>query len=303
VLVFVGRFFPGKPGGVLAAELLDHGDGRLDRPERHAVEDVQLAAAAGLPCVFLERRLEEQRPEVHAGQPACVHRLGKQIAVDPRRADDLERSRGPAPFREDRAFEQNRPGIDNCRVERRDVRRRHDPGQARIVEVLLARPAVHPRDLERRPDDVVEHERQLSDRHAVAHRNWKLPDKGRVRRIEQRPFERDPADRIRAVADHHFDAMLHRGAQAVGHRVHKRVDAGPHVLQVHHEDIEPGEHLSRRLARFAVQGVDRQAPAGVLRVRALDHVVLQVGAEPVLRPEDRGERDVRIQGKPLGGVP
>ena len=42
---------------------------------------------------------------------------------------------------------------------------------------------------------------------------------------------------------------------------------------------------------------------GVLRVARLDHVVLHVRPEPVLRPEDRRERDARFGADPVEDVP
>ena len=54
------------------------------------------------------------------------------------------------------------------------------------------------------------------------------------------------------------------------------------------------QHLRRRLTRFAVQRIDRHAPPRVTRVRRLDHVVLEVGAEAVLRPEERRDFHVRV---------
>ena len=63
------------------------------------------------------------------------------------------------------------------------------------------------------------------------------------------------------------------------------------------------EHLGRRLARLAVEREDRHVAPRILGVRRLDHVVLEVGAEAVLRAEDRGERAVRRGGEPIDDVP
>ena len=49
------------------------------------------------------------------------------------------------------------------------------------------------------------------------------------------------------------------------------------------------EHLLGGLARLTVERKDRHVAAPVLGVGRLDHVVLQVGAVAVLRPEDGGE--------------
>ncbi len=90
---------------------------------------------------------------------------------------------------------------------------------------------------------------------------------------------------------------LRCGAQAIGHGVDVGVDAGADVLQVDDEHVDEVEHLGRRLAGLAIQREDRDAAARVGAVRRLDHVVLEIGAEAVLRPEDRGEFEGRRFGE------
>ena len=69
----------------------------------------------------------------------------------------------------------------------------------------------------------------------------------------------------------------------------------------------PLEHPGGRLTRLAVERVDGDAARGVLGVGGLDHVVLHVGAEAVLRPEDGRQRDARlrcdaVEHVPAGGI-
>jgi hypothetical protein len=87
--------------------------------------------------------------------------------------------------------------------------------------------------------------------------------------------------------------MTRAGAQAVGHRVDVGVDAGADVLQVDHQRIESAQHLGGRFARLTVERVDRHPATRVVDVRRLDHVVLHVRPEPVLRSEDRAELHTR----------
>ena len=61
------------------------------------------------------------------------------------------------------------------------------------------------------------------------------------------------------------------------------------ILEVDDEHVEIAQHLGRRLARLAVQRVDRHAADLVVRVPRLDHVVLHVRPEPVLRAENGGQ--------------
>ena len=152
------------------------------------------------------------------------------------------------------------------------------------------------------PKALVEESRELADRHAVAHRNRKLADKRAPGLLQARAFDRLAANRVRPIADHDRQPAARRRAHAVGHRVDVGVDARADVLQIDDEHVEAVEHLGRRLARVAVEREHRHAPPAVPPVRRLDHVVLQIGPEPVLRPEERRERDVGIVEEPVGGV-
>ena len=72
------------------------------------------------------------------------------------------------------------------------------------------------------------------------------------------------ADRVRPVAHDDPDAVPRRGAHAVGHRVDEGVDAGADVLQVDDQHVDVAQHLRGRLARLAVERVDRHAPPRVV---------------------------------------
>ena len=136
---------------------------------------------------------------------------------------------------------------------------------------------------------LVEQPRKLGDGHAVAHGHAELADEGLKAWFERRSFNLHPADGIGPVADDDRQAMTRRGPQAVRHGVDEGVDARADVLKVDDEHVDEIEHLLGRLARLAIEREDRHVAAPVLGVRRLDHVVLQVGAVAVLRPEDCGE--------------
>ena len=91
-------------------------------------------------------------------------------------------------------------------------------------------------------------------------------------------------------------------AQAVRHRVDEGVDARADVLQIDDEDVQPLQHLGGGLAGLAVERVDRHAPPRIRRVRRLDHVVLEIGAEPVLGAEEGRQRDAGRAAHEIGGV-
>jgi hypothetical protein len=128
----------------------------------------------------------------------------------------------------------------------------------------------------------------------VTQRNGEEADERLEPGLQQLAFDRDPADRVRPIADDHRQADAAGGLQAVRHRVDEGVDARADVLQIDHEDVEVLQHLRRRLAGFAVQRVHRHASPRVLRMRRLDHVVLQRRMEAMLRAEDRAEADARL---------
>ena len=125
----------------------------------------------------------------------------------------------------------------------------------------------------------------------MAHRDWKLADERFPSRLKTCAFDRGAADRIRPIADEDLHAVPGGGAHAVGHRIDIGVDARADVLQVDDEHVDPAQHVGGRLPRLAIQGIDRHAPPRVVAVRRFHHVVLHVGAETVLRAENRRDRD------------
>ena len=128
------------------------------------------------------------------GRSRAVHRVGEPLGDDPGRADELERPRRPAAFRDVRAFEQHRARIHDRGVERRHVRRRHDPRQPGLVVSTSRAASRHRHDLELGADAevIVEEPRQLADRHAVPHRDRILADERLEPALEHRAFDATP---------------------------------------------------------------------------------------------------------------
>jgi hypothetical protein len=116
---------------------------------------------------------------------------------------------------------------------------------------------------------------------------------------QHRPFDVDAANRVRPVADDRLDAVLAASRQAIRHRVDVGVDAGADVLKIDDEGVEPLQHGGRRLACLAVERIDRHASQVVARVRRLDHVLLEIRPEAVLRPENRAQYRIAPRG---GGI-
>ena len=129
-----------KLSGARARNACDEGDACLNRTKRLTIAHVDLAAAARRSGVLVERRLEDGRPEIgRRADRARSAPSANAFGVDPGRADQLERPRRPAPFRDIRAFEQHGARIDDRRVECRDVRRRQHPGHVACRREYISR--------------------------------------------------------------------------------------------------------------------------------------------------------------------
>ena len=91
--------------------------------------------------------------------------------------------------------------------------------------------------------------------------------------------------------------MLRRRLQHVPQRGDEGVDAAAQVLQVDEQDVEGLHRCVGGFAHFAVEAEHRYAQDRVVEVRALDHVVLLVAAQPVLRAEGGGQLHVAERGQ------
>jgi hypothetical protein len=121
--------------------------------------------------------------------------------------------------------------------------------------------------------------RQLANRHPVTQRNRIQPDERFEARPWHRPFHGVGGNGIGAVADDDRKAGALRRLQAVRHGVDERVDARVGILEIDHQHVELGQYLGRRLARFALERIDRDLTTGIALVRHLDHVVLPAWCE------------------------
>ena len=102
------------------------------RAQAIAIGDDQEDAVARLAAELrARRRRERHRVEADARQRARVERRGQRRAVDPRRADLLERRVGAAADRDVRAFDRADPGIHRRRDHVAHVRRRVRPTPGR----------------------------------------------------------------------------------------------------------------------------------------------------------------------------
>ena len=80
VLVLVRRVAPAEAVGIGRAERGEQRDAGLDRPERRAIEHVDLAAAAAGLRVLVERRLEDAGRKRTPGSPSAFIASAKRSA-------------------------------------------------------------------------------------------------------------------------------------------------------------------------------------------------------------------------------
>jgi hypothetical protein len=124
-------------------------------------------------------------------------------------------------------------------------------------------------------------------------------DEGEQRRVEQIALQR-AADRVRPVE--HDDLLAEPGGflEAVAQRRDEGVDAAADVLEVDQERIDVGEHRGGRPARVGVERVHGDAERRVAPVRRLDHVVLLLAEDAVLRREERREAPAAFRDEIAG---
>jgi hypothetical protein len=220
------------------------------------------------------------------------------ITIQIRSTEKLQWARRAAPLRERRPLEHHRAGIAARHPQVRGVRAGIDPGALAERPAEARRrsrqPALHRHDLELDVELQRPHEpaAELAERQTVAHRQRARADEALPARSQAQPFDL-AAGRVRAVE--HPDALaVPRGLlEHIAERGNEGVHAAADVLQIDQQHVERFHHPLARAAHLPVQAVDRDAVCGVGEVGRLDHVVLLVAAQAVLRPERGAQPDFR----------
>ena len=96
--------------------------------------------------------------------------------------------------------------------------------------------------------------------------------------------------------------MLRRCFENVTQGRDERVDAATHVLEIDQQNVETIHHRRRRPAHFTVKTKNRNAVRRVVEICRLDHVVLLVAAQPMLRAEGGGELYIFQQSQRIEGM-
>jgi len=103
--------------------------------------------------------------------------------------------------------------------------------------------------------------------------------------------------RIRPVQHPHRLAARRGRFEHVAERRHERVDPTSQILKIDQNDVACIQHRVGRFAHCAVQAEHRDAVDRIVEVGRLDHVVLLVAAQAMLRTERSDELDIAAGGE------
>ncbi len=225
-----------------------------------------------------------------------VQRRGEPNAVQPRRADLLERRVRAAAHREIAGLDRPDAGVERRLNQVPHVRRQVDPREPRLVEPVAAPPVLRRHDRERRVDRSlgVEQPRQLAHRHPVPRRHAHVAGESNPFLVEQRPLDPPAVDRVRPVEHDDLDLPLRRFLHDVPHRADVGVEPHAHVLDVDDQGVDAGQHgfrVGRRVSPYS----EWMTRPGLLVLRR-GHLVVEGAADPVLRTEERDERQSSSPG-------
>ncbi|MDT4846521.1 hypothetical protein FQZ97_805450 [compost metagenome] len=280
---------PGFEGGVVVVGRVFH---------------MNLNASAQLPLVLVESGLEETRAQHAAQQPLrcdAAHVCQQAGHVDVGRAEQLQRTCGAAPFRQGRSLQHHRAGIGARHAQVGGVGAGVDPaalGRPAKAGGRVGLPARH-------GDHAVVHaQAQRGDEpvakfthgHAVSHGHGARAHKT-LPALAQREAFNGSAGRVGPVQHPHRLAVLCGRLQHIAQRGDEGVDAAAEILQIDQQHVEAVHHRVGGAAHLAVEAEHRQPQARVEVVGRLDHVVLFVAAQTVLRAEGGGELQVGQGGE------
>ena len=96
--------------------------------------------------------------------------------------------------------------------------------------------------------------------------------------------------------------MLRCRFEDVAQRRDERINPATQILQIDEDHIECIHHRIRRLAHVAIEAEDRDAMHRIVEVRRLDHVVLLVAAQAMLRTEGSADLHVAACGQRIQRV-
>ncbi len=135
----------------------------------------------------------------------------------------------------------------------------------------------------------------------MTHRHRAGADEALAAGPEFHPFDGTP-DRIRAIEYPHGLALRRGFLEHVTQCGHECIYAAANILQINEQDVEGIHHGRSRAPHGAVQAEHRYLVHRVGEVGGLDHVVLLVAPQAVLRPERGREPEAAHRAQGVQGM-
>ena len=125
--------------------------------------------------------------------------------------------------------------------------------------------------------------------HTMTDRQGTLSDKRSECHIKHRPFRNYPAKRIRPVQNNNRFPRFHACLHAKFHCPNEGIIAGTDILHINCDHVNIFQHRRGRFACTAVKAVNRESGLFILEPSPLDHVILCLSANPMLRTKKRSK--------------
>jgi len=278
--------FPCRP--VIEPELARDGEARRQWLERLAVTNCDSNSTTLFAGELTGVRCELDSVECYAGQTQSIEFPGERFTVEPGRAKHFKRRGRAATDREIGCFEQTDAGVQQRFGKTAHIRRRVDPGQARVVEELRALPAAHLHNLqiEVELEFGLQHQCDLADGHAVANGDGVKAYERLQTIIKYGTSDIDSIDRVRPVENDKADTVVGRRDHGIAHGRNISVETRPDVLNVEHDRVNVVEHRSGRPSHLAVK-TDSSLPERLcsgLKSRTSSTFAAKFSTRMLLRP-------------------
>ena len=132
---------------------------------------------------------------------------------------------------------------------------------------------------------------QFAKREPMTHRQRSRADKAFPAGAQRQTLDR-PTHGIGPIEHPDRLVMLRCRFEDVAQGRDERIDPTTQILQIDEDHVECIHHRIGRLAHLSIEAEDRDAMHRIVEVRRLDHVVLLVAAQTMLRTEGSADLDV-----------
>jgi hypothetical protein len=283
----------GLPGRrVIEPQLACDSEARCQRLETRTIINGDSNSAAGFAHEPAGVRCELDGVECHAGQFQRGQAMCELLAVNPRRSEHFKRCGRAATDRKIRRLEQSDAGVQQRFGKTAHIRRRVDPGQARVIEELRALPAMHLYDLqiEVELEFGLQHQCDFANGHAMANGDSVKADEGLQTIVQHRTGDVDAINRIGSIENDEANAVVGRCDHGIAHGRYVGIETRTDVLDIEHDGVNILQHFGRRPANLAVKTDHLNSRARVLAIA--DDLNVELAGKAVLRAEE--SHDLKI---------